>query len=166
MHHDAPIEQRCRPSHQGGFTLIEVCVAMAIALLLIGAATLGISSVNQQHEMRRIAASIETTTRKSLQCAITRHRDVFVHLSSKGLVAPAMQRDEKPAVVEFSGTLEVCRYGEKSFRSPRKGEAWGFTADGLCEPLKLRVSNPRGVLEMAFDPLTACARRQSIIIHP
>ena len=166
MHYHASIEQRCRPGHQGGFTLIEVCVAMAIALLLIGAATLGITSVNQQHEMRRIAANIETTARKSLQCAITRHQNVFVHLSTKGLMAPVLQEDDEPTIVEFSGTLEVCRYGEKSFRAPRKGEAWGFTADGLCEPLKLRVSNPRGVLEMAFDPLTACARRQSIIIHP
>ncbi len=147
-----------------GFTLLEVCVAMTIGLLIIGFATLGISSIQDEQRLRRLASGIESTVRESLQQAVTEHRHVFIEFSNGQLVAPA-QHGKKSGVFAFDGTLSIRRYGEKKFRAPRRGEVWQFAADGLCEPIELRITQSNGVVEMSFDPLTGCARKKSIIVN-
>lgn len=148
---------------RNGFTLLEVCVAITIGLLMIGAATLGISSVGAEHRLRRLASSIETTARESLLRAVSQQRNVFLEVNANGLALSAA--NARTETLETGGTLEILRYGEKSYRAPRRGELWRFSADGVCEPLSLRITLQQGFIEMSFDPLTGCARKKSIIVQ-
>jgi hypothetical protein len=61
--------------------------------------------------------------------------------------------------------LQVRRVGENTFRAPKRGETWEFSPTGICEPIEVRMSGPAGVIELAFDPLTACAKHKSIQIR-
>ncbi len=151
-------------SERRGFTLLEVCVAMTIGMLIIGVATLGISSIQDEQSLRRLASGIETAVRESLQQAVTSHRNVFIEFADGQLVSPA-QQGGKPDAFAFKGKLLIRRYGEKTFRAPRRGEVWQFAADGLCEPVEIRITQSNGVVEMSFDPLTGCARKKSIIVN-
>ena len=137
---------------------------MTIGLLIIGVATLGISGIQDEHRLRRMASGIESTVRESLQQAVTEHRNVFIELNEGQIVAPA-RHGKKDGIYELDGTLLIRRYGEKKFRAPRRGEVWQFAADGLCEPIELRITQSNGVVEMSFDPLTGCARKKSIIVN-
>ena len=134
-----------------GFTLIEVCIAMSIAMLILGVAVLGISGVQEEQKLRESAAMIESTARDSLLKAVAEHRPVQIDIAG--------------GIQGADGRVEVRRYGEKTFRKPDSGEFWEFSPTGVCEPIELRVTNGTGVIEMGFDPLTGCARRKSITVN-
>jgi type II secretory pathway pseudopilin PulG len=153
-----------RSGFRSAFTLLEVCIAMTIALLIIGTATLGISGLYEEQRLRRMASVIESTVRESLQQAVTQHRNIFIELG-EGTISATAARGAEPRVFEFEGTLEIRRYGEKNFRAPKRGEVWQFAADGVCEPVDLRITRKGGTVEMSFDPLTGCARRKSVLVN-
>ena len=136
---------------RAAFTLIEVCIAMTIAMLILGVAVLGISGVQDEQKLRESASQIESTARDSLLKAVAEHRPVQIDIAG--------------GIQGAGGTVEVRRYGEKSFRKPDAGEFWEFSPTGICEPIELRVTSSSGVIEMGFDPLTGCARRKSITVN-
>lgn len=139
---------------RAAFTLIELILAMTITILVIGVATLSISGVRDEDRLRRAAAVIETSARQNLLQALNTQQTVRVQLT-----AGAFSMGD-----EFGGMLTVKRFGEGAFRAPRKGEAWEFSPSGICEPIEVRITGAAGVIELAFDPLTACAKRKSIQI--
>ena len=142
-------QQRMRA--RAAFTLIEVCIAMTIAMLILGVAVLGISGVQDEQKLRESASMIESTARDSLLKAVAEHRPVQIDIAG--------------GIQGAGGMVEVRRYGEKSFRKPDAGEFWEFSPTGICEPIELRVTSASGVIEMGFDPLTGCARRKSITVN-
>lgn len=129
------------------FTILEVIIAMSIGILILGVATLGISGIQQEHELRNAAADIESTARNTLLKAIAEHRPMQIGFSSLG------------------GNVEIMRYGEKKFRKPGADEQWEFSPTGVCEPIDVRIHNDRGTIEMSFDPLTACARKKNVTVN-
>ena len=141
-----------RHSRAAGFTLLEIIVAMSLTLLIIGIAVVSISGVRAEDTLRRAAAIIETTARQNLLRALDRQQTVRMELSAGAFGAGE----------EFSGMLQVRRVGEGEFRKPKRGEFWEFSPTGICEPIEVRLSGSAGQIEIAFDPLTACAKRKSI----
>ncbi len=141
-----------RGIRRSAFTLIELIMAMTITILVIGVAVLSISGVRDEDKLRRAAAIIETTARQNLLQALNSQQTVRMELSSG-----AFGTSE-----EFSGMLQVRRFGESNFRTPKRGEAWEFSPTGICEPIEIRLNGDAGQIEIGFDPLTACAKRKSI----
>jgi type II secretory pathway pseudopilin PulG len=141
-----------RAVRHSAFTLIELCMAMAITILVIGVAVLSISGVRDEDKLRRAAAIIETTARQNLLQALNSQQTVRMELTS-GTFGTSE---------EFSGMLQVRRVGENVFRAPKRGESWEFSPTGICEPIEVRLSGEAGQIEIGFDPLTACAKRKSI----
>jgi len=123
---------------------------MALGVLIIGVAVIGISGLHDEARLKRAASRIETTARESLLSAITQQRVIEVDLAG-GLGG--------------EGRVQVRRTGDKTFRDPQRGEVWEFSPTGVCEPIEVRVMNPGGVIELGFDPLTGCARRKSVIVN-
>ena len=140
-----------RHSRKAGFTLVEICIAMALCMMLLGISTLAISGLQDEAKLKRAASQMETTARQSLQQAVMDQRLIEVALD-----AGAFGGD---------GRLQVKRLGEKAFRNPSRGEVWEFSPTGVCEPLEIRLSNSCGVIELGFDPLTGCAVRKSVIVN-
>ena len=141
-----------RPTKLSGFTLLEVCVALTIAMLILGVSVMGITGVQEEQRLRESAASIEATARDALLDAIAHHRPVQLGLDG------ALGGME-------GGNVEVKRHGENKYRAPKAGEVWEFSPSGVCEPIEIRVTSTSGVIEMGFDPLTACARKKNIIVN-
>jgi type II secretory pathway pseudopilin PulG len=144
-----------RHSRAAGFTLLEIIVAMSLLILIIGIAVMSISGVHDEDKLRRAVAVIETSARQNLLQALSTQQTVRIELS-----AGAFRVGE-----EFGGMLQVRRVGENAFRAPKRGETWEFSPTGICEPIEVRMSGAAGVIELAFDPLTACAKRKSIQIR-
>lgn len=135
-----------RHSRATGFTLVEVIVALSIAMLIIGVSALSITAVNDEGKLRREASQIEITVRDSLLKAVTGYSAVQLDLGS-------------------FGSVQVRRYDEREFRAPKPGEIWEFSPTGVCEPLEIRVARGEGSIELGFDPLTGCARKRNIIVN-
>ena len=130
-----------------GFTLIEVCVAMAIGVLILGVATLSMAGVQGEARLKKMAAQVESRARGSLLEVVMEQRAVRVDLAG-GL--------------GVEGRVQVRRVGERAFRNPQKGEVWDFSPTGVCEPVSVRVSNEAGEIELEFDPLTGVAVRKEV----
>lgn len=63
------------------------------------------------------------------------------------------------------GRVQIRRVGDKTFRNARQGETWEFNPTGICEPIEVRITSPAGTIELAFDPLTACAVKKNVIVN-
>jgi type II secretory pathway pseudopilin PulG len=137
-----------RPA-SAAFTLLEVCIAMTIGMLILGVAVLGVTGVQDEQKLRESAANIESTARNSLLKAISEHRPVQLAFG---------------AGLGGEGNVEVKRYGENKYRKPDSDEMWEFSPTGVCEPVEIRVTSTMGVIEMGFDPLTGCARKKNISV--
>jgi prepilin-type N-terminal cleavage/methylation domain-containing protein len=131
------------------FTLLEVIIAMSIGLVVMGVAVLGITGVQDENRLRRVATDLEGTVREALFEAMTTQRPVRLALDG-GLGG--------------DGVVLVKRYGEKKFREARQGEYWEFSPTGICEPIEVQVQHSLGQIELAFDPLTGMARRRGILV--
>lgn len=138
------------PKMKPAFTLLEVCLALTLATLVFGVAVLGISGLQAETALKRSASQVETTARESLLRAVTSQRSVVLDLHS-GL--------------GIQGRMLIKRHGEKQFRAPKPGEVWEFNPTGICEPIEVRLSSPVGIIELEFDPLTACATKKNVIVN-
>lgn len=132
------------------FTLLEVCLALTLATLVFGVAVLGISGLQAEAALKRSASQIETTARESLLRAVTSQRTIVLGL---------------PGGLGIEGRILIKRHGENEFRAPKRGEVWEFNPTGICEPLEVRLSSPAGIIELGFDPLTACAIKKNVIVN-
>ncbi len=137
------------------FTLVEIIIALSIAMLIIGVATLSITGLNDEHRLRKAASAIEQTARDALMDAVASYQPVTLALDG-GLGS---------LDGESATSILVKRFGEREFRQARKGESWEFSPTGICEPIELRITSSSGTIELGFDPLTGCARKRNIIVN-
>ncbi len=138
----------------GGFTLLEMLAVLGLLTLILGISVISISGVQDEDRLRRAASQIETTARESLLSALKSQELVILPLTAGSLGG-----------TEFGAKLEIRRVGEKAFRAPKRGEQWEFSPTGICEPIEVRLSGPGGEVEMAFDALTACAKRKTLDLN-
>ncbi|MCA1964186.1 MAG: type II secretion system GspH family protein [Prosthecobacter sp.] len=144
-----------RPNHGPGkaacgFTLIEVCIAMGLCMMILGIGALSITGMQDQARLKKAAAEIERTARQTLQESI----------STRQLITLALDG----TLGQEAGRVQIKRVGDKDFRNARRGEVWEFSPTGICEPIEVRITSPAGVIELAFDPLTACAVRKNVSV--
>jgi len=124
---------------------------MGLCMLLLGIATLSFTGLQDEARLKRTASEIEGTARHSLQQAVMEQRLITLALDG--------------SLGGDGGQVQVKRVGEKVFRKADKGEIWEFSPSGICEPIEVRITHSGGIIELAFDPLTACAVRKSIIVN-
>jgi hypothetical protein len=124
---------------------------MGLCMLLLGIATLSFTGLQDEARLKRAASDLESTARQTLQKAVMEQR--LIALSLDGSLGGD------------GGQLQVKRVGEKVFRKADKGEIWEFSPTGICEPIEVRITHSGGIIEMAFDPLTACAVRKNVIVN-
>lgn len=137
---------------RSGFTLLELLVVLSIITLLFGVSIISIDGIKDEDSLRRAVAMIETSARENLLTAVKDQRLVRMPLAAASFGSAS----------DFGGKLEIRRVGERVFREPKRGEIWEFSPTGICEPIEVRLSGPGGRVELAFDALTACAKRKTL----
>jgi type IV fimbrial biogenesis protein FimT len=69
--------------HQGGFTLVESCVAMAVTILSLGIAVPGFEQARERRHLEGAAAQLETDLQFARSLAVARNESVRVGFESK-----------------------------------------------------------------------------------
>lgn len=137
---------------RSAFTLVEILAVLAVITLMLGISIISISGVKEEDRLRRAVAVIEVSARENLLMAVKDQRPVRMSLAAGSFGSSS----------DFGGKLEIRRVGERDFRQPKRDEIWEFNPTGICEPIEVRLSGPGGTVELAFDALTACAKRKSL----
>ena len=130
----------------GGFTLVEIVIALFIVAILVAASLPYIhdSFAHQAGDRAAdaIAAQVQVVRNKALETG----ENQKIVLLTNGI----------PEVLLPSGwRLEVKGLNDSKFHHPARNQTWNFSSEGICEPLELRLSDDTQQITLSFDALTA-----------
>ena len=150
-----------RPDRRG-FTLLEICIVLALAMLLLAVA---IPSLRGQLARRHLQDTFE---RFDLLVGEARRHSVaegkpFVLVWGKGGVslyaADQSEEDRKKSgpsgFADFSGPAnETCELRRASSLAAQPAPVWTFWPTGNCEPVSVRYEGAAGTWEAAYNGLS------------
>jgi prepilin-type N-terminal cleavage/methylation domain-containing protein len=149
----------------GGFTLLEICIALSIIAVLIGLCTPAFSGWLSEERLREPARHLEQLARTARTRAIDTQKSwvVVIHPSGLNLVpaeneilSDAAKADDPDIEMPIPDGVTVATkaWGDDNFSSLAEVK-WIFRPDGLCEPLTVRFTRGQSEIALRFDPLTA-----------
>ena len=144
-----------------GFTLLEMLLAVFIAVMVITIAVPSVSGVLAEQRMKRSFVAFDKLVRKAQELS-TKERVTFrIRFQADSLVLePADIGDfspgENPSDVELSVKQEE-NYDLQLPASliPDPPPEWTFWPSGTCEPAIITYRGPHGNWRGTYDPLTA-----------
>lgn len=150
------------PKRQHGFSILEVLVAMSVAMILLG---IGVSfsfrTFSTEKKIERIAGQLESAVRQASMSATIDRRDAYLTLFEKSVKGSGKELSLGEAKLSI---MNAGRFG-KWAPPPRDGYFWKFDANGLLEPLHLKLAFSDAEVTMDFDPLTGVVRDRTMIIY-
>lgn len=146
---------------RAGFTLLEVCLAIFIAMLILTLAVPSIQGVLQEAKLRRDFDEIDSLARDAQTRSVTERRAFVLAWEKDGIAL----RPQEPRTKEEADGLARVIFREKENISLQLTSAlvknppsiWTFWPTGTCEPVTLAGEGSDGKWTAAYDPLTARA---------
>jgi prepilin-type N-terminal cleavage/methylation domain-containing protein len=148
-------------STRRGFTLLEICLAISIALLLVLAAVPSVQSIMDDQRMRRTFDAFDGLVRDAQSHSVTERRAYVIAWDKSGVALLPMEpknKDEAKGVarVDFGETQKLdIAFPAALVKSSIK--AWTFWPTGTCEPAIVSSSDTSGKWTASYDPLTTRA---------
>jgi prepilin-type N-terminal cleavage/methylation domain-containing protein len=165
---------------RAGFTLLEICICLCIAAILIGAAVPSVDGWLKEQKIRNPARYLSLLARTARLAAIEHQRPYQIDLqgdrfwmepaspptltttdsSSPQPLIPA--NDEvlpTPYLVQDSTVILIQPWNEDRMRPPGTS-LWTFSPNGLCDPIAVKFIQGSTELELDFDPLTATVSKE------
>jgi prepilin-type N-terminal cleavage/methylation domain-containing protein len=143
---------------RAGFTLLELCLAVAIGLMLILIAVPSIHGVMQQQRLRAGLEAFDAFVSKAQVRSVSERRTVALIWRDEGIELVPMDKkfdEQEPAPEVFPFTKEQVYSLERPAALGEKPPAvWTFWRSGTCEPAIVSYKGPEGTWKIQFDPLT------------
>lgn len=169
---------------RGGFTLIEIVLAMLIASILIGGAIGFMVYSSDERVLRDVSGEVEILAKRARTTSVLQQtpyalefRDGVVRLMplaeagadeqltalgrSIGGVTAEPRSGKSPVRAEFAFPVDMNvvlrRWNSETWLTTEKNSLhiWRFDPDGLCEPITLRYEINESRAQDTFHPLTA-----------
>jgi prepilin-type N-terminal cleavage/methylation domain-containing protein len=147
-----------------GFTLIELMLAIAIAIIILTIAIPSVSGLTSERRLLETFERFDALTRKAQIRAVSEQRS-WVLIWQEGAVL--LQPDEPTPEERMDGgasSTETLTYGENenislerpaSLLPPQQTPAdWTFWRSGTCEPAIITYDGPEGSWRAQYNPLT------------
>lgn len=132
-------------SASGGFTLLEIIIALTLVAILVGASLPYLydsyATSAGERSMEDITSLAQETRRQAMENGEMR----FLKISSKGL------GDRE---LPDGWVLEIKGLNDSKFHPPPRYRRWEFSSAGICEPLSLRFTHGDRQIVTTFDALT------------
>lgn len=136
----------CGRRPEGGFTLVEIILAVAIFTVMVGGAAVFLGSNSAEDEFSRARRSLEEAAQQARAQALQSGRDQWVSLYTNGVAespfAPGIELDLLTPQEMSAG---IYTWG----RPASRGYDWYFSRYGWLEPLRVRL-RARGGQEQTF----------------
>ena len=147
-------------SRRSGFTLLEICLALLIGLLLILLAVPSIGGMVAEQRLKRSFEAFDALVRLAKSKSVTERRAYEMVWDEEGitLLSPEKRDDDDP-------DAEAERFAfaaKESFAVERPAAlmkdppmTWTFWRSGVCEPAIISFRGEAGHWTVRYDPLTA-----------
>jgi len=142
-----------------GFTLLEIAIAIVIALIVLSLAVPSVTGVMADRRLRRSVDAIGNLARLAQERSLTEHRSYIILMKDKrfALRAEGLLKGESAAPIATvpwkSG--ESYRLWFPAAIDENPPAAWIFWSTGTCEPAVLSYQGPDGTWIAKFSTLTA-----------
>jgi type II secretory pathway pseudopilin PulG len=141
-----------------GFTLIEICLAIAIGLLIVTMTVPSVTGLFAEQKLKRSFDEFDTFVRTAQLKSVTERRD-YVMLFEEGGVSlePADPTEEDAAAdperfaLPEGADITLDRPVALEKNPPME---WPFWKSGTCEPVVVSYRGEAGIWVAKYDPLT------------
>lgn len=143
---------KLRPNQAaGGFTLLEIILAVGIGVIFMGGAVVFLASTGEDREIREARDLLEEAAGAAREKALGSGREQFVLLEEKSVDGKCL-----PAEVELTLiTTEDLVAGRRTWgKPPEEGFRWMVTGGGLVEPIRVRLRHAGNQEQFSFSALT------------
>jgi prepilin-type N-terminal cleavage/methylation domain-containing protein len=146
---------------EGGFTLIELAIAIFIMVIVMMMAVPSINGVMADRRLRRSLNAFNSVVRQAHERSVTERRSYLIifHEGKIGLRPEALMKDEDPAPVAM---LTLARGESMKFAFPAAlvedpPPEWVFWPSGNCEPAVVSYRGRDGGWTANYSALTGRA---------
>lgn len=144
-------------SRRAGFTLLEICLALLIGLMLILLAVPSISGLLAEQRLKQSFERFDQMAATAKLRSVTEQRTYALAWDRKGItLAPLGARDddrgENRLVFEKDELYRLVRPAALLKDAP---DEWIFWRNGICEPAQIVFQGRAGSWLVDYDPLTA-----------
>lgn len=141
-----------------GFTLLEVCLAISISLLLIGVAAPSLIGLLTRKKAESSFAEFDELVRKAHTLSMEERKPYVLLWDKEGVVL----RPDESAGGEEAGRFGLDKKDALTLdltAALRKnpGAIWTFWPSGACEPATVSFKGKIGSWSAVYDPFTARA---------
>ena len=149
-------------SRRAGFTLLEICLALFISLLLITLAVPSIASLLAEQKLKRTFDAFDTFVRTAREKSMTERRTYAMSWGEDGItLLPVERRDTDDPAAEPERFLfaegESLTLTRPSALMKKPPAEWVFWRSGLCEEALITFTGAAGSWSVRYDPLTTHA---------
>lgn len=147
-------------NRRDGFTLLEICLAITIALMVVLIAVPSVRGIIAQQRLHATFDAFDLLVRKAQARSMNERRTYALVWKKDGIeLVPedSKEGEEAPPQSERLGLGKGEDYAiERTAALAKKpGPVWTFWRSGVCEPATISYKGPLGVWTAKYDPLTA-----------
>ena len=145
----------------GGFTLLEIVIAVFILLLLMGLAVPSLNGVMADRRLRSSLDRFNGLVRQAHERSLAEHRAYLIVMEEDGVVLRPVTFLKSEQHQPFD-KMPLARGDSWSIKFPaalqKKTPAeWIFWESGVCEPAEVSFAGADGKWTAAYAPLSALA---------
>ena len=146
-------------SRRSGFTLLEICIALFISLLLITLAVPSIVSLLAEQKLKRTFDTFDSFVRTAREKSMTERRTYAMAWADDGItLLPVERRDTDDPKAEPERFLfaegESLTLARPAALMKKPPAEWVFWRSGLCEETVVTFAGAAGSWSVHYDPLT------------
>lgn len=149
---------------RAGFTLLEVLLAVAIALVLVLLAVPSVAGIMRGKRLERTEEQFDDLVRQAQYRSVNERRTYGLVWQKDGIELTPMETQEglpagEPLRLGLEDGQDYTLERTAALGKNPPG-VWTFWRSGACEPVTITFKGPEGTWTAVYDPLTA--RRVSL----
>ena len=144
---------------QGGFTLIEIAISVAILLMLLLLAVPSVSGVLADRRLRHSLDEFNKLVQQAQERSVIDHRPYLIKWRRDSVVleAESPEKDEAPIAGYKLARGEAIQLNLTAALMNDIPAEWIFWPSGNCEPATIAYKGVNGSWTANYSPLTAAA---------
>ena len=143
-----------------GFTLLEMLIVISLMVVMAGVGAWSFAGFDEEKSVRQPGDELIRMAKQAVRAAAVESRPFSIQFSETGFAVAGFQ-DKGSFTLDEATVISLLRWGEKDW-TPAAGQTWMFGANGLCDPLRVRIESPAAKLEMTFNALTGSPTEQKL----
>ena len=149
---------------QGGFSLLEMIIVLALMIVLAGTAALSFESLEEGSGVEVYGNKLARMAKRAARDAVIQGRPIEIGFEKNGF---GFVNEQAPGKEGYCALPKGAKVGYQRWNGGKKfveadGYTWVFYPSGICDALRFRFETGEGAMEMGFNPLTGSVVDQAV----